>query len=417
MNADAPPADVENQNYVWLLNLLAVTQIALLLATSLWLPPYAFPQVPLFAVFRHAPRFLELAAFVGSLAGTFFARTAADKFTRRIRHGVCAASFAVLFAFNQHRIQPWAYQLMVLHAWLALANPQWRLVGWRWLTISIYFYSALSKVDFAFCVNHGPFLLDGFLHSLHFADVPPSVSFVLSALMPLTELLTAILLCFPRTQRVGLYFSIAMHLFLMIALGPLGHDHSAGVLIWNAFFIVQNWLLFAPPVKASLAETPSRKEAPRGQNKIEIAGWVLLAFVLIAPLGEPFGFWDHWPSWAVYAARPEQAVVAIHEDDLPRVPEELRKYLQPSTLLEPWHPVRLDRWSLNATRAPIYPQSRFHVGVALALAERSELTTLRVTIFSSPNRWTGQRERKDFIGLDAVQELAETYACNAQPRH
>jgi len=276
-------------------------------------------------------------------------------------------------------------------------------------------------------------------------------------------LFTAIMLCFPRTQCVGLYFSIAMHFFLIIALGPLGHDHSAGVLIWNAFFIAQNLLLFVGGGSASSFLSPrlrrgregqregasasrdldlghssevSRKTVPgdepnvtadsllsltlspaagaRGQN--QIAAWAMLAFVLIAPLGEPFELWDHWPSWAVYAARPEQVIVAIHEDDLPRVPEELRKYLQPPTLLEPWHPVRLDRWSIDATRAPIYPQSRFHIGVALALAERCDLTTLRVTVFSSPNRWTGKRERKDYVGLDAVQELAGTCWCNALPR-
>ena len=36
--------------------------------------------------------------------------------------------------------------------------------------------------------------------------------------------------------------------------------------------------------------------------------WIILTIALVAPLGEPFSVWDHWPSWAVYAARPEQIV-------------------------------------------------------------------------------------------------------------
>lgn len=427
----------QGRTYVRLLNLLALGQILLFLSTSLWFPPFRFPQVPLLSMMRSWPVWLETAVAVGTLAGTFFAKSNRwqSRLTRRLRHGICAVCFLILIGCNQHRLQPWAYQFLILHAWLALASPRWMLTGWRWLTISIYFYSALSKLDYSFCTTHGPFLWDGFLHVFGIAEGtskwPANVQFAAAALMPVTELIAAGCLCVRRTQRLGLFLTLAMHLFLIVALSPWGHNHSVGVLIWNVFFIVQNWLLFPSPI--SLAEpfhsrfreawdsssvemaTPEREQTSR-YAWLSMAAWGLLAIPLCAPLLEPFGLWDHWPSWAVYAARPERTRMQVHEDDLHRLPEELRKYVEPPALLELWHPLRLDRWSLAATRTPIYPQDRFQIGVALAVAERHRLTTIKLIIDGPPDRWSGRRERREVEGLENTRELAQSFRLNALPR-
>jgi hypothetical protein len=365
---------------------------------------------------------VDVIAFLGSLAGTIFATRSSDRISRRIRHAICALSLAVLFSLNQHRLQPWAYQFCILHAWLALAYPRWKLTGWRWLTISIYFYSASSKIDYAFCTNHGPFLLDGFLHACGFAagttHWPAKLSFFVAAAMPAGELLAAITFCFQRMQRIGLWLSVTMHLFLLVALGPWGHNHSAGVLIWNIFFLVQNWLLF-PSVDlrnrlSPSAEVPQRESTVYGARWI--AGWAILAAALLMPLYEANGLWDHWPSWAVYSARPARTLVYIHEDDVDRLPQELQLYLLEATPLEPWRRFQIDRWSLEATKTPIYPQRRFQLGVALALAERYQLSTLKVVIESRPDRQTGKRTRREVVSLEEVRKEAATFRVNALPR-
>lgn len=443
MSAGEPQLDVIDpptpsaRNYVRLLNLLALSQILLFLTTSLWFPPFRFPQVPLLGVLRLWPAWLATGAAVGSLAGTFFAKPGRweSRLTRRIRHGICACCFLILFADNQHRLQPWAYQFCILHAWLAMARPRWMLTGWRWLTISIYVYSAVSKLDYSFCTVHGPFLWDGFLHVFGVTDGtaawPTRVRFLTAALMPVVELVAAGCLCTRRTQRVGLFLTIGMHLFLILALGPWGHNHSAGVLIWNAFCIVQNWLLFPSPV--SLAEpfrawiggnaatsieemrSPQREQTP-AYARLSTIAWVLLAIPLITPLLEPFGLWDHWPSWAVYAARPERTRMLIHEDDAALLPAELQKYLEPPQVLEPWRPLRLDRWSLDTTRTPIYPQDRFQIGVALAVAERYQLRTIKLIVEGPPDRWTGRRVQREVEGIEQARALAESFRLNALPR-
>src|SRR5205823_5256304 len=132
----------------------------------------------------------------------------------------------------------------------------------------------------------------------------------------------------------GLMLTLLMHGFLIIALSPWGHNHSVGVLIWNGFFMVQNWLLFpsvvnlGAPLQAVICrvrktsdqllfemKVPDREQTPR-YARLSIAAWTWLAIPLLMPLFEPVGLWDHWPSWAVYAARPERTRMLVHEDDL-----------------------------------------------------------------------------------------------------
>ena len=192
-----------------------------------------------------------------------------------------------------------------------------------------------------------------------------------------------------------------------------------------AAVLLINWLLFPgkvdvlAPHESWGASGGARGNSPGDSPGAKTAGaiaWMLLAIPLLAPLGEPWGAWDHWPSWAVYAARPAVTKVFVHEDDLELIPADLRSDLQPPAPLEPWHRFRLDRWSLDAAKVPISPQDRFQVGAALALAEQCQLTTLRLTIDSPPDRWTGRRNHREFIGITAVQELAATYRLNALPR-
>ena len=79
--------------------------------------------------------------------------------------------------------------------------------------------------------------------------------------------------------------------------------------------------------------------------------------------------------------------------------------------------LRIDRWSLEALGAPVYPQDRFQVGVALALAEKYNLgQDIRVEIDSPANRWTGNRSTKVYQGAGAIRELAGQYRLNAFPR-
>lgn len=276
-------------------------------------------------------------------------------------------------------------------------------------------------MDHDFCLYHGPFLLDGFCKAIGLSNGtrlwPDSARFGLAAAIPAFELLVAIGLCWRRVRIFAVVCAALMHVGLLFALGPLGHGHRSGVLIWNLFFLVQNWWLFW--------RDPNRSNAGKDQESTRMTKFArignatagcIVAGAMIWPLLEPFGLCDHWPAWAVYAAKLERVTVLIETDDVANLPDKLQQYVGTPATLGDWNPFRIDRWSLDTVFAPIYPQDRFQVGVALGLAKEYRLDRIQIVIESPANRWTGKRTIRHLVGLDVIGRLADSYRCNGEPR-
>ncbi len=147
----------------------AATSIALIVVTwPLWTPQSVYPQIPAFEALCTAPLWLDWVALT-TLLISLLALTLLSK-----RHGlqrtgvamffaVALASLAILFALDQHRFQPWAYELALLCI-VALTHSRnldkrnaVKLM--RWLLISIYLYSAIGKLDFEFLHTVGQQML------------------------------------------------------------------------------------------------------------------------------------------------------------------------------------------------------------------------------------------------------------------
>jgi hypothetical protein len=421
---------------------LSLAALLLIAATwPMWTPQTVFPRVPFVGIFRGMPGWLEEAALGVSCCGLVLAFVAGS--SRRMgRWSLIAFAGALVFLAlaDQHRLQPWAYQFLLLTLVLA-ALPATEAMAWaRLLTASIYFYSALSKLDGAFLESGGGQIVAGLLTFLHAGDQLSEFSQrVLAGTLAVGELLVAIGLCWRRSRRAAFVASLVMHALLLAALGPWGAQNKPGVLLWNVFFIVQNFVLFGIAgergasttaqglltsrrvnpggLRAALdapLQTASVKPAARG---ISAAVRCLLVFALLFPLTEPFGLCDVWPGWAVYATGPERLRVLIDSTDRQRLPAALQPVIDPPRFVDDRCLVRIDRWSLETTRAPLYPQNRFRLGVALALARAVGLEqTIQVEIESPANRWTGQRSTRTLTGGAAVAAELNGDWLNGFPR-
>ncbi len=412
-----------------LARLVGLGALALLAVTwKLWTPQDVFPRVPL--LYWAPPRWLDwvsLALMVAGLVGLLIHRRLPE---RRTAATLTACGFALQFLADQHRLQPWAWQFFILALVIALADDRTILVGWRWLVISIYAYSALSKFDAAFQWGVGDLLLkpvEGlFQWSANRAPFGWTQfrSWLLmdaSLLLPLSELAIAVLLSMPRSRRMGMYGSWGMHLTLLWVLGPLGLDHSAGVLLWNIFFILQNALLYPDLTQSAEhwahATVSARKLTDR-------AAWVILALSYAWPALYPFGWCDAWPGWAVYAPPIEYVVIQVDESSTGQLPAGARETYLPGGLyhrnLVYLSGINVDpnQWSLKTLAVPSYPASRFRAAIALALIEGSECNSTEIIVLRRTNRRqlslssVGIREYKS---RDEIRNYADTFWFNAYP--
>ena len=77
-----------------------------------------------------------------------------------------AAAGVVMVLVDQHRLQPWAYQMSVAALVLAVAPNRRGLGLLSLLTVSIYLHSGLSKLDHSFLLANGPRLVDAALQAV-----------------------------------------------------------------------------------------------------------------------------------------------------------------------------------------------------------------------------------------------------------
>jgi hypothetical protein len=430
----------------WLRRVLAAFVLAMLAATwRLWTVQTVFPRVPLVYVASRLPAAAEWTLATLAVVALFVSLApAADRFARAALNAF-ACALALLILIDQHRLQPWSYQAMLVALALANCRPQRAVTLVRLLTVSIYFYSALSKLDYTFLHTLGPQMLGALLNPLgvHPADWAPGLRLAAAATLPSAELLVAAGFCFRRLWRAALVASIATHLALLMILGPWGLNHSLAVLLWNGYFIAQNCLLFAAhkenshlataraepssrtdsrtltqPLPEGKGGHSSRQLSPRaGTPALLTEGLIFAALVL--PLLEPWGLWDAWPSWALYAPNCQRVEVWIHRSAVNRLGD-VARIAEIDTDHEAdndaWVRLRIDRWSLAALGAPLYPQNRFQLGVAAALAADPQMGRwLRAVEFSRADRISGERQHRTLSGSAEIDAALRPFLLNARP--
>ena len=397
----------------------------------LWQAHTLFPQVPLMTMAISWPTWAgwcALGGMVASVATLLWLSQIGQQINsqawRQAASLTLFACYVLLVIINQQRLQPWAYQFVVGLLILSCMSAECAIQWFRLLVISIYFYSALSKFDLTFLQTLGQQLLDGLLQAMHIAghDWSWNTRLTIVAMFPLVELLTACGLACHKTRPAALVLSLILHTLLLLALGPLGLDHHRGVLGWNVYFIIQNIILFRP-----LRESHKLTHHSKGnkQKWMTVSGLIKSGstLVLIAPCLGWVGYFDHWPSWELYATHHDRLTLFITEAEIHRLPPSIRPFIDAPQTPHRWCRVRMDRWSLETLKTPLYPQSRFHLGVAIALGEEllqstpdlNTDTTIKVILEDNAHPFTGKRQSRECIGLVEVESLADKYWLNVWP--
>jgi hypothetical protein len=398
----------------------AVGLFGLLLVAAtwrLWTPQHVYPQVPLARGLESLGTWFEWLAAAMMVAGLAGAMLAPRRFAP-----TALLTFAVgtllLVLLDQHRLQPWAYQLVLVAVVLALADAVAAIILLRLLVISFYFHSALTKLDYSFLHTLGQQFL-GALAGIFGASLDAwseSARLLAAGALPGAELLIALGLCCVKTRRAALVAAVLLHAVLLVILGPWGLDHKPGVLVWNVYFIVQDVLLFWLSTAARSSEpadTIAPIELPRSRPLT-----ALIWAVVLLPFLVSITWFDMWPSWGLYASSAERVQLLVHRREAEQLPGELQPFLEPTPGGEDsWLVVRLDRWSLESLAAPVYPQNRYQLGVAEAVIARYGLLhRARVFRFDLADRFTGEREYTRFNGLAEVIGSAGEYYLNSRPR-
>ena len=406
------------------------TLLFIFTAFQLWAPQILFPQVPFVWVFHDAPEIIEWACLAGAIFGSFIwiFRSKKTPFSKSL-HWIYPISMFLLVMIDQHRFQAWLAQFLIFFFIAFLAPQKHKLTWMRIFVIAIYFYSAISKFDIVFAEGLGTQFAQTLLSfvGVQKGSLTENTYSLIALMLPTGELIVGVLLLFPTLRWIGLPAAVLMHACMLLVLGPYGLNHNHGVLIWNTYFILQNAILFS---SRKTREQPVDEIAKQDNVMLSHDGKIihiqerktfgriitcLLTIILMMPLLEPWGFCDQWLAWKLYAPAGERLTILVHDSKSEIMEPRLGSSLVDSQIPN-WKIVRIDRWSLLFLKTPIYPQNRFKLGIAIALAERYQLDhEIQVLVFSDANRWSGEREKTELKGIKEINQHARKYWLNAFP--
>ncbi len=361
---------------------------------KLWTPQTEFPQIPFFEFLVDVPGWVDWVALTFVGVGLIACLIVKSPGRTQFALGTFVLASSVLIVLNQHRLQPWAYQFVIFAIIMATTSPKSAMKWMRWIAISIYIYSAISKFDYQFVHTVGDQMLATIfgIVGIDAEQMSDNLRNGIALSFPLTELAIGIALAFNRTRRIASYFGIAMHATLLVVL--IVQVQLPGVLIWNLFFIATLLLLFnnSCDQEHSVDGLKENREPP-----LTFMATFAAAFVLIFPLTQPLGICDHWPAWQVYAPRTSRA--------------RIRQFSK----VEPiWNDP--SKWSQTELRAPVYPQARFQLAVAMATLEKQKNSNIHHIDVASASNWlTGSRMTESLSG-DQIEMQAERYRLNVKPR-
>ena len=378
------------------------------LSWKLWTPQTVFPQVPVVGWLVSAPAWMDWAALSGmiaGLAGTSVTHSRSSLMQKRWA-ALFVVSAVISILLDQHRFQPWLYQLLILVLFFQTMARDQFLRACGWLLASIYIFSAISKFDYQFVHS----MVDDFLSVFNQLglriDQDAGQQRAAGLVMASGELVAGIFLLIPYAlfRGMGVVLAISMHLCLLFLLGPLGLGHSSPVLIWNIAFILLLILLYVPLPSKLFSDVAKPLASDSDGSHDNWRGQVFLAFVMLFPATSFVGIADHWASWELYSPRSSRVLL----------------YCWP---LKQNDSVDLNRWSLDELGVPVYPQSRFQLGCALAIESqlKDDRVAIRYSIQSVSNRWGGRRDsitgNSNSAPPNRLQDHGERFWLNVRPRH
>ena len=329
----------------------------LLLSQKLWVSSRTYPLMPVWAHSPTIPFPLDYVVFVVLLLLLGAAAAARRPLRPLAAILIIAGGLSML---DQSRWQPWFYQYVFMLG--ALALHYWKrepaapaavaLNTCRVIVASVYLWSGLHKLNRSFVNGVFPWFLQGL-----FTIPAGMVEYLawLGAGVALLEVGIGIGLITTRWRFTAIIAAIPMHLFILVCLGPLGHNIDRGVWPWNLAMIAFNFLLFR-----NTALLPARQILSPANGWYHVAVLVLFA---ILPALSFVQLWDSYLSFTLFSGDTKRAQIYVSDGVRRGLPSAVRVYV---TQDESGRNV-LDYgvWSMEEMKVPSYPEARIYRRLAL----------------------------------------------------
>ncbi|MEO6488726.1 MAG: hypothetical protein ABIO04_02205 [Ferruginibacter sp.] len=353
------------KNDTKVIRLIAITWIITkLICYNLWLAERLFPLVPIHTSLSLVPAFFHTLIFAVSIAGMvwflFFPR-------KKIMIAILLMEI-LSCCLDQNRWQPWEYQFLFMGAAYVMSqNEKQTIILWQLIITGLFFFSGLFKFN-------SSFIHDVWQHLIlnqWLGITNPGINLVRAGYcLPLLEMLSALGLYFTFTRKASVLILCAMHLFILLLLGPIGLNINAVVWPWNLLMIGLLFLiLYRHKIEITRAAMLHRLT------------WVILLFWWTLPWLQLAGYWDKYLSSVLYGGGVEQLYICVNNIE---AQSEMAGYIQHKFWLIPCSSVLpVFNWGVKEMKTAPYPEPRIYKAIIKEWEKRYPNSRSRYFIYRS----------------------------------
>ena len=373
-----------NQMVKILSQLMAFTFITeILLSWKLWFP-----------VDREFPMMSALSWFdfsVGIVGDGFLLFTllialifiAIDKH-RTFAISITLGCLVILVLEDITRFQPWVYTQGAILFLISFNNRKREkaiLSGVMFIVASVYVWSGIQKFNLIFFRETFPWLLSAFgidirIDSKHAYDILN----YLVAVIPLIEVSIGLFLLFTRTRKIGIITGLLMHSFIILSLGPSGHNWNIIIWSWNLCLMLFLVLYYSSRMNINITE---------GIKSFRINYIVLTLFGLMPTLNF-IGYWDDYLSGVLYSGSNDRVVFYMDTIDEPELTKS-RKTVTINNEGCSTYKINFIGWSIYDLRVPFYPANRYYNSFGRILCKKTKNQIQSGIEITTRSKFTGNK--------------------------
>ena len=368
------------QRLYWIKLVLCIAfAVPLLITRKLWLSDsfrfYALTPVSQALPNITYPLDVLILGSMFTLLGAIFLSTNSRKYILLF----CAIAFSYSL-FDQSRWLPYNYQFFFM--FLALSFVNWKTPEANTdkriaavtsclavILFSIWFWSGLHKLNLKYFVVGFPWMISPF------TTYAPYLRFLLGLAAIIStpiETGAALLLLQNKTRKVGVILLCLMHIFILLSIGPVGHNINHSVWSWNIAQIILCWAIFW-----------NNKELNFKQILFGKTHLLVTTLFLIMPIFSYFSLWDDSLSHTLYSWNTRDAEIEIKSDAVEnQLPAEVKASIRN---LNGKKVLPILDWTYRSFNSSPYVSEKVYKNVFLKLCKHTQqFQDLEMIYFSKP---------------------------------
>jgi uncharacterized membrane protein YphA (DoxX/SURF4 family) len=336
--------------------------LSMILCYKLWINHNSFPMVPVFSflpALKHPLDHILFLLLLVNLLSIFISNS------QKLIISAVLLSF-IISLFDINRWQPWFYQYSFMLFMLIIFNnkadtikqQQAILTTFKLMIAAIYVWSGLQKLNPLFFSEIYPWLMEPITNHLQENSIE-HLKFI-GYLFPVFEIATGVCLLIASLQRFAVIAVIAMHLFILFSVGPLGHNFNPVIWPWNIVMILFTLILFKTP--ESVGFTGLKSALTFHTSKITILIFVIFPFLNF------FNCWDSYLSHNLYSGNTANGIIHVTDSVAEKLPVNLQPYIVPE---DKTNAIAIKYWCISELGVPPYPELRNYEAIKNSLKRYS----------------------------------------------